>query len=706
MQLRRVGFLILFASAGLGDLAALTVTVEAAKTSQVPASVAVSMRRADGDFPARMMELPVGTPTVIENPGDGTWEIAVKSPTFWAAPVYGSRSDAVTLRLWPMGSISGKLSGRPPASGDLLVSFAPAGEASGPSGVILCPFTGADWRCALPAAGELDLRFNLTGFATEFRWAVKVDDAVDIGALQLTPGSSVSGRVRVQEKSKSDVLKAVEISLSPLRVEAGRGTPRYTARPDARGFFQIRGLAPGSYSLVAQGGELVSDTRTVEIIQQTNASLKEPLVIAKPARLSVTVTPSLDPRQQRWQVLLLKKRQAADRADLIDRSLASPKGEWSMSRVLPGEYLLEIQQEDGAEWRTEDVTLRAGDGDRSIDIALSSQRVRGTVKLGSRPIAATVRFGGENAPPLNADDQGRFEGEIPPLTGDEGRLLVSADTPYVQRTLVLKGERSPDGDLRFDVSLPATTITGRTLNEDGSPEPSAIVTLQSNEDDRFFEQMFSETDGSFQFDGFDPGTYVLQAEVFQKASAMVKVEASTDPSAPVNLVLRPLVQVRGQISMKGVPIAGAHVYALSRDTSSALLPKAVSDAAGRFIATLPPGTKTYDVIVYPRGFYVTGGRITRDPRQPDLRVEVGQDGGSLTVDAPDDEEMLLLTHAGGEYSLSWVAHESGGTESVADGVRRFTIPNLESGAYSVCRKQKCASVFVPRSANATLTLER
>lgn len=690
------------------DLSAFTVAVTAAGMKQAPSVVTAKMRRVDGEqMPAADLQLAVGTPTEVDL-SDGTWEITVTSPGLWAAPVYATGSQAVTLQVWPRGVITGTLGGKSPASGDLVVNFVPTQSTENevrPAGTTMCGFLNREWSCLLPT-GEHDLRFSLTGFATEFRWGVKVGEetAVALGQLDFTPGSSVFGKVQLRNVAMSEILRSAEVSLTPANTDPSLGNVRqYTTRPDGGGFFQIRGLAPGEYSLRAWTKDLISETRTVQVIAQTNASLKEPLLLAKPSRISITITPPLDENRRPWQVELLRMQHGANHMDVMDRSLASAKGAWSQHRVLPGDYLLTIGQQDGSEWRTEELTVRSEDGDLPIEIILKSERVAGRVTLGDRPVAARVRFGGEHGPGLVADEDGRFEGTIPtPPKEGEITLLVTSETPDIQRTLVLKGDRSPDGALYFDIQLPATTIIGRTINEDGSSEPSAVVTLRSK-DDRVFEQMFSNEDGSFQFAGFDPGLYALQADAFQKLSAVVYVEARSDGSSSTDLVLRAHEQVRGQVSMRGAPVAGAVIHALPRNVKTSFGLTETSDAAGRFVLKLPPGTITYDVIAFPRGFYVTAARITRDPKQY-LGVEVGQDGGTLHIDAPEDEVLLLLVHAGGEFSLPWVARESGGVVSGENGRRRLTIPNLESGNYSVCRKQKCTSVYVPRFATASVTV--
>lgn len=695
-----------FVSLGTTHLAALTVTVTATGTKESPARIGATVRRVDSNVPStREVEFVVGAPTSVEL-SEGTWEITTTSAAFWSAPVYASASDTVTLRLWPRASISGSLGNRTPSSGELVVSFAPTqplSEQPGPEGVIPCPFAGRDWICSLPA-GELDLRINLTGFATEFRWGVKVagDTPVTLSRLDFAPGSSVYGKVQFADKAKPAVLRTAEVSARPLNVgDTHTNAQRHTATPDARGFFQIRGLPPGEFVLQAHTKELYSETRTVRIIAQTNASLKEPLVLAEPRRLSVRVTPPLDPQQQLWQVALLKKQLGGKHFDTIGRSLASTTGEWSHQRVLPGDYLLIVGQTGGGEWSSQEMAFAPTDADRSIDILLTTHRVAGRVTLGERPIQAKVGFGGENGATLLADEQGRFEGTVPSLKHDEITLLVTSKTPDVRRTLVVEGKRSSDGVLYFDIVLPATTILGRTMDENGSPI-SAVVTIRSK-DEGVFEQMFTAEDGAFQFAGFEPGVYVLQAEDFQKASAVVDVDVGTE-TIGIDLVVRPLEEVRGRIFMRGVPVAGADIYAFPRGVKSSFMPEGTSDTAGRFVLSLPPGTRTYDVVVIPRGFYVTAGRITKDPKQPDLRVEVGQNGGSLTVDAPDDAVRLRLVHAGGEYELTFLAAATHSPVTKTNGRQQFTIPNLEPGTYSVCTTQKCTSVYVPSFATASVTL--
>ncbi|HEV7765406.1 MAG TPA: hypothetical protein VGQ76_10420 [Thermoanaerobaculia bacterium] len=73
-----------------------------------------------------------------------------------------------------------------------------------------------------------------------------------IGPLDFTPGSSVFGKVELGGLPASDLLRTAEVPVRRMNVDPARATTRrYTATPDARGFFQVRVLAPGDYALSA-----------------------------------------------------------------------------------------------------------------------------------------------------------------------------------------------------------------------------------------------------------------------------------------------------------------------------------------------------------------------------------------------------------------------------------------------------------------------
>jgi len=701
----RVAAIVLGAGVLFGalPLQAIELSVTSA-AAPVMEPVQASARRVDGGVTVPI-RLSADAPTRVELP-PGLWELAIDSPRFWSAPVYLPASAAeATVKLWPRATVTGHVSPRSPASATLVVRFAARnakGEVAEPSGTIDCAFRDRAWSCALPAS-ELDLQFGLTGYATEFRWGVKVPagSVTDAGTLDFAPGSALSGTVEVQKHVRAD-LTAAEVSLSPANVEGGAALRELTAKPNSRGFFQVRGLAPGQYVVRARAKGLVTQPRPVEIIAGTNAALKAPLILAAPVTLSVSITPPVSPAGQRWQVQLATGIPGSDRGDVLDRSLASPQGTWRARALTPGEYFLQIEQQDGSVWRWERVVV--GDEDLQLDLLATAEKVSGAVFLGDRPLQAAVQFGDDHGQTLHADEKGEFSGVIPLLTaGDEVPILVSAETPDVRRTVRMKGTVKADGGLRFDIHLPATTIVGQTVNTDGSPEPFAGLTVRSDSD-QVVQQLTSHEDGSFQIYGFEPGTYRLQADNFRKRSSVVTVEAAeTSDPVPVQVVLTSDEEVRGEIAMGAARVAGASVYALPVNTTTAYVPHATSDAAGRFVILLPPGTETYDMVVVPRGFSVTCARIRREPGKI-VHVEVTQAPGTLTADIPEGG-IPLLVHDGAELSLPWMAIRSGGTTEPSDKRQRLTVANLEAGTYAVCTGGKCVSVYVPPFSSAHAAIQ-
>jgi hypothetical protein len=709
--LRRLCLSVLFVTLLTPAAAALAVTVTITG-SESPGTVALVARRVDGDARVIRADLPLGVASAV-TVGDGTWELLPADDRFWAAPVYASQEQAVTLRLWPRGTIGGKIRKALPAAGSLVVSFNPSDPTKAvPAGESVCSVLGLAWSCPVPA-DVLDLRFSVRGFATEFRWGVDIPaaEAVDLGALDLTPGSSLTGEVRVGRDSdrldsttEQDVLKATEVSLTPVNgSESGSAGRRYTAGVGARGFFQVRGVPPGEYVVRARAARRISDRRTVQIVGGANAVLKEPLVVRRPRRIVVTIVPSLDPAKQRWQVELTAAQVGTNRFDVVDHSFVPADGIWSKNELPPGAYELTVQQQDGSVWKRLPVIVPPGD-DVELGVLLTTQNVSGTIKLGDRPIAAKLRFGGSMAPAIVADSDGVFSGIVPELTSSaDVAVVVRSESPDILRTIEADGTRRENGDLVFDLRLPATVIMGKAINEDGSPEKFALITLQSG-DGRVFEQAISKEDGSFQLEGFEPGTYTLYGEGFQKSSSLVEVEARADVSevSPVEIVLHEKLLVRGEVRAQGGRVAGTDVYALPLNVRTPFVPQATSDANGRFTLQLPPGTEVYDVLAVPRGFAMTSGRVRREARKV-LTVDLDQRGGTLAIDAPVDASLLLI-HDGAELLVDFMVGVAGAARTTVGGRQRVTIPNLESGPYAVCNRGKCASAYVPPFATATISV--
>lgn len=667
----RLGILLLLllwnVSAG-----ALTIHIDGA------ADAVVLMRRVDADEPSRTVSIRATAPTEVDV--SGSWEITVVSDTLWAAPVYAAASDPVTITVHPRAEITGYVK-RGPAAGEVALHF----SSETLSANSMCEIRERRFRCSVPA-GTFDVSLFLSGFATEFRWGVTAP--ADLKEIDFVPGSSLSGYV---EGARGDSVKVV----------VAQQAKTFTSKPNARGFFQVKGLTPGEFTVRASAKDLISEVRTVQIVGYTNATLKEPLVVAKPATITVTTMPQLDPRNQPWRVALWQSRQGERWLDSITSSNALPEGEWSARGIAPGDYVVTIQQQDGSEWKSERIAIAAEDV--SVRMLVAGEPVTGTVTLGDRPIAATLRFGGEQGQAILAGEDGTFSGVIAPREDADAPSVIdiSAEDANLYRTLKLKGTVGSDGVRRFEIRLPATVVSGMVRNADGSPADGAIVSLNA-EDGGEFTQTFAREDGTFDFTGFEPGVYNVAAQSFRERSDLVQVEVTDTPHDDLVLVLEPETAIRGRIVMGTIPVTNATVYGISRNVPMQFGGRGRSDLAGKFTLHLPPGTETYDIAVIPRGFYVSIGRM---PVAHDkiVRAEIAQDGGALTVDAPAGQYVRLL-HAGAEFSMEMLAREADGTIEKSADAQKLGIPNLEPGMYSVCGEKKCVSAYVPRWGSAAVSL--
>ena len=158
----------------------------------------------------------------------------------------------------------------------------------------------------------------------------------NVGALVLARGSSLVGRVETANGAPVSRLCRVELLASAvalLRAEDPRRADARSTRAGAQGFFQLAGVAPGSYALsVSQPGFATTTLMRVVIERDQETQLAQPLVLTLPLQLEVEVSPALDPWGQPWRAVLMRKelafgkvREAAG-GPVISSSMGSPRG--------------------------------------------------------------------------------------------------------------------------------------------------------------------------------------------------------------------------------------------------------------------------------------------------------------------------------------------------------------------------------------------
>ncbi|MEO8381492.1 MAG: carboxypeptidase-like regulatory domain-containing protein [Acidobacteriota bacterium] len=623
---------------------------------------------------------------------EGLWEVQILGDRMWAPPVHLRNDDSSTVRVWPAVALTGTLN-----AGSALRARFTSLEPQGASGEARCAVAGEKWECWLPT-GRYDLRFSAPGSAPEFRFDMVVpkdskppkDLKPPDLRLQFVAGASLSGSVEAARGSRIPVEGTKVVMIPASRETAGEA---HVVSADGKGFFQFKGLAPGDYSVGVNTKGLVARTQSVNILADRAAELSTPLLLDTPKRLTVTVMPPLDPAGVSWSLRLVSFDARARTVSLISESQATAAGEWSHRGLTAGEYEVQIRLASGELWKSETVVV--GFEDVAIAVFAPAMRITGLVTLGDRPLSARLSFGGEGGPMLNSDAEGRVTGEIPPDDQEERSILVEAETPRVRRTVKARIQRNEGRDAYFTINLTATTLMGRVVDEDRSPQPDAILTVTRDAND--FEQGFTEKDGSFEIAGLEPGEYNVTAAGFRRLSKPISVELRKGEAAEVELVLERNEQVRGRMTMGDTPVISAEIYARSREAWTPIPHQVRTNERGFFELDLPPGTKTYDGLAVHPAFDIVIGRGSVRPGRI-AWVRTNQIGGMVIIESTSYGD-LVLGHNGAEVDVSLIVSLAG---SVVPG--RLTVPRLEPGQYSVCSRKSAACVNGYLAPRGTLTL--
>jgi len=177
-----------------------------------------------------------------------------------------------------------------------------------------------------------------------------------------------------------------------------------------------------------------------------------------------------------------------------------------------------------------------------------------------------------------------------------------------------------------------------------------------------------------------------------------------DRSPNVTLVLKPEVRVKGRVITDSGPVIGARIVALPRETKAITAPTGVTNEAGLFSIGLPPGTKTYDLLVTGFGFAATLGRAYYLGERKIVTVGVERQGGRLVLRVPS-KSAARLVHEGAEWAVNWVATETHGTVEPSGVVDVVTLPEVEHGNYQLCVGSRCTSGTLAIGGSLTLALD-
>src|ERR1051326_6065885 len=220
-------------------------------------------------------------------PPRGLWEIRLDSRRFWAAPIFLRDGDSGSLELFPASEIRGTVND----VRSLRARFSSVKEA-GLKGEVQCDVEGGDFRCLIPD-GTYDIRFSAPAKAPEFRFALQVPRNAPM-QLKFVAGASLSGRLETARHVRAP-LEGIEV----LLVDDAKH--RFSSVANARGFFQFKGLPPGTYALARGKQGFAGESGAVKIPGGIAPELKKPLLLDRPHRSPVIVSPPLGPSSVPWR---------------------------------------------------------------------------------------------------------------------------------------------------------------------------------------------------------------------------------------------------------------------------------------------------------------------------------------------------------------------------------------------------------------------
>ncbi|MEM7049112.1 MAG: carboxypeptidase-like regulatory domain-containing protein [Acidobacteriota bacterium] len=633
------------------------------------------------------------------------WALEVLSPGMWSARTAVSLAQGqqrVRIALWPTVELRGRCcrDARAESPAKVEVQFRPTSEQREhvPSGTVGCAVTEGSFSCQIPV-GRFDLAVRAPGFASHFLFGTELQADVDLGVLAWAPGASLVGRVEAEGEGPTSGARA---HLAPATADpTGESTPviqRLERSLGPRGLVQFEGLPPGQYSLwVEDTGYAPGRRIAVTLRRGEELELEEPLRLQRPRQVRLHLDPARDPWGELWRIELEK---AEGNLEVLERLQASETGVMQTS-LGPGRYGVMIQTGAGDPWHGE--ALEVFDVEVERWISLPVTRVRGTVRLGDEPLsAARLLFeqrGGAGSVLFETDEDGVYRGLLP--KAGQWSVEVGSQEPVVERHFrkILVPKLDGHKVATLDFELPDTRIVGEVVDAMGNPMERAIVAVSVPEGDETGIRHFVEdSEGRFELYGLPEGMSYLRAESGERMSRRLPLELEDGVESPfVSLVVEDRKKVSGLVVDEGgVGIGGARVTVRGLGQLGFWVSTEHTAPDGTFEAMLPPEETEALIAVQAVGHALHASRavlpMTADER---LVLPLARRGGTLEVEfsvEPSDGSAgldpytdLFLLHGGafvGLRSLLTWAHFTTGNLPDA---KAPSIPQLESGAYHLCR---------------------
>ncbi len=189
------------------------------------------------------------------------------------------------------------------------------------------------------------------------------------------------------------------------QIAAGGGDPAATSRlrnletiakVSETGFFQIEGVAPGTYVLeVTQEGLAPARVIPVEIWPDSETALRQSVVLRPPVTIEVSIAPALDLSEQPWNVAVLRASEYSasfDTAPVFDAE-AGADGHVSIPGQAPGTFSVIVVDSEGNKVFFDHHVLVRDAADAVINIEIDYLALKGLLTFRDEPLAG-LRKGG------------------------------------------------------------------------------------------------------------------------------------------------------------------------------------------------------------------------------------------------------------------------------------------------------------------------
>jgi hypothetical protein len=652
------------------------------------------------------LAIPSQAPLSLSLPAGSKWEVSADLPRFWVRrkplavgpPDHPSR---LSLDLWPLGTISGvvRVKGKKaPLPRQVVVRSlaAPAflNRPVAPQGDIDCPVDkkGA-WNCSLPAAAY-DLVISAEGLAPHYQWGIQVPagKTLPLGTIELERGASVAGWVAVENGSiepgrcvaRLAVLVAGGVSLKNVSDLERTAFSRQVGKD---GFFQLSGLTPGMYALeVQQPGYPPIRWSPVRVDPGAETLLPEPLVLRRSLDLQFEVHPVLDWLGRPWraQVFQLGERRPIP---MVFEGAADEEGRLTVPGQPAGRFRIDLQDSLGNHLYSGEHSVEGPDpAPQSIEVRFVT--VEGRIRLGEKPLASTLWFGGSHgatSAKMEADAEGRFHGVLP----REGlwRIEVEAAEPGFPTWTRAEVQAGRSGKTSLEVVLPDTHIFGRVTDEQGKPVPNADVAVRGESLD-----LVETTDaaGAFEARGLPEGPVWLGAESSSGMSDRVFATLVEGRAVgPLELRLHATRELNGTVISSSGPVVGSRVMILAKAPVAGGA-VATTGTDGAFHVDLPRAVSRVEALVSAPGFALRA--FDASAEEEPLALHMTEEGGSLEIAIrPTDDDLMrdnlmLAVFQNGLYIPSsalaqWAADQGQPRELIG---RILRVPNVAPGEYRAC----------------------